>query len=442
MKDKAKYSINNLFNFNYIIDKASILFDHGFFHVFGSTTIIKIIAFVSSWIIVRIISKQEYGIYTYAYNIYSFIFLFNGLGLCSSALQICSENCSDENRYSVYKFATNWGLLINVLLAIIIIAISLLIELPIQGSNQLLLLMSFIPLVSIIPEMQSCYLRFRRLNKQYSYNNIASSFIILLFSVVLSLLFSTKGLVLSNYVSQIVIIGISYLIFKAPVKVGRVLLTKSEKKSVFSIALISMLNNGLSRLMYLLDVFIIGILISDSSIIASYKVATNIPTALQFIPSALIIYLYPYFAKHKGEGEWLRSKYIQMIIPFGIFNIIISLILLLFAKPIIILFFGHQYIESIYPFQILCVGYFFSATFRSIAGNLLVTQRKLTFNLLISLFSGIFNIVLNLILIKEFGTSGAAYATLITCFVSGIISTTYLLKVFNIMRGKSSEKKS
>lgn len=44
----------------------------GFFHVFGSTVINKIVVFASGLILVRILSKADYGVYTYANNIYSF----------------------------------------------------------------------------------------------------------------------------------------------------------------------------------------------------------------------------------------------------------------------------------------------------------------------------------------------------------------------------------
>ena len=46
-------------------------------------------------------------------------------------------------------------------------------------------------------------------------------------------------------------------------------------------------------------------IIPDSTVVAAYKIATNIPTALQFIPAAIIVYIYPHFARNKDNGEWL-----------------------------------------------------------------------------------------------------------------------------------------
>ena len=56
--------------------KAESLKTTGFFHIFGSSVINKIIAFLSNIIIVRIISKAQFGEYSYALNIVSFVLLF------------------------------------------------------------------------------------------------------------------------------------------------------------------------------------------------------------------------------------------------------------------------------------------------------------------------------------------------------------------------------
>ena len=54
-----------------IIDKIQSLHKKGFFYIFGSGVLNKIIGFMSSAILVRIITKEEYGVFTYAWNIFS-----------------------------------------------------------------------------------------------------------------------------------------------------------------------------------------------------------------------------------------------------------------------------------------------------------------------------------------------------------------------------------
>ena len=198
----------------------------------------------------------------------------------------------------------------------------------------------------------------------------------------------------------------------------------------FEISGISMVNVGVSQLMYLLDIFVLGLVVGESDIIASYKVATTIPTALNFIPAAIVVYIYPYFVEHRNDKTWLFKNYRRVILGLGAFNLITTIVLFVFAPFFISLIFGKQYLEAVLPFRILCVSYFISGTFRNIAGNLLVTQRKLKFNLFESVFSSGLNTLLNFLLISRFHSVGAAIATLLTMSISAIISTIYLIITF------------
>ena len=89
-----------------ILKNLKILFRTGFFHIFGSNVINKIIGFLSSIILVRLLTKAEYGIFTYSWNIYSILILAIGLGMESAVLQICSEKTGDDE---FCKKATSYG---------------------------------------------------------------------------------------------------------------------------------------------------------------------------------------------------------------------------------------------------------------------------------------------------------------------------------------------
>ncbi len=410
-----------------IIISLEKLIKRGFFYIFGSSTLNKIIGFASSWIIVRIISKSDYGVYTHAYNIYGFLLLLNGLGISSAVLQLGSEAKYEIDKTRIYGYGIKSGLIVNTVLSLIIILIGIFIPLKISGSNQLLQMMMLLPVFTIITDLQLMYLRINLKNKKFAQISTINSCTVLIFSCLFAYFLEAPGLVIAGYCSHLLTAIIANRIFKVPLGIKNVKLSKREKKFVYSISMISMVNNGLSHLMYILDIFIIGMIISDSEVIASYKIATNIPTALQFIPSSLVLFVYPYFAKNKDNREWVIKSYIKMIIPFGIFNVIVSLMLMLFAKPIIIILFKEQYLDAVIPFRILCISYFFSATFRSISGNLLVTQRQLKFNLFVSIFAGLLNAILNILLIRSLQVNGAALATLVTTFICGLLSTLYFI---------------
>ncbi|XCP86577.1 oligosaccharide flippase family protein [Roseburia hominis] len=410
--------------------------EKGFFHIFGSSTINKIIGFASTWVIVRIVSKPEYGVYSYAHNLYSFFLILSGMGIMSAFLQLGSETTNDSEKERLYRFSLRFGLVVNIFLAVLIIIVGLFIPIHFEGAGNLFALMAGLPIVVLVNELQLTYLRINTRNVEYSTINTLNSILIFILSCALAYLLKSPGLVLAAYTAHIVSIVITSKKFGVGINFSNCSLPHETRKNLFSIASISMVNNGLSKLMYLLDIFVLGYFVIDSEVIASYKIATNIPTALQFIPQAVMVFLYPYFARNKDNKEWLLKNYRHIMLFWGLFNLAVSVFMVAFAKPIIVLFFGKQYLDALVPFRILSCSYFFSATFRSIAGNLLITQRKLKFNLLVSIFASAMNTILNVFMIRAWESIGAALATLITVIVSGFISTSYLIYVF-----RTKEKK-
>ena len=116
--------------------KVQTLLKTGFFHVFGSNVINKIIGFMSSIVLVRILSKTEYGAFTYAWNIYCIIALFNGMGVESGTLQLASEHSGDKSyARKISDYGTRVGLVFNVGLSLVTIGIGLFAPLTINGAK-------------------------------------------------------------------------------------------------------------------------------------------------------------------------------------------------------------------------------------------------------------------------------------------------------------------
>ncbi len=409
-----------------IKDKIKTLIDTGFVHIFGFTVINKILNFLSSVIVVRIISKEAFGTYTYANNILSMILLFSGIGLVSGTFQLCSEQSGKNRRIeNIYAYGSNVAIKFNLVLAVGIIIIALVVPFKIEGAGKLILLMALQPVFIIIFELQQIYLRSNLENKKYAYSCNINTILMLVLSVIGSIIWEAKGLIVGTYLAYIISEIIIYVKFGAPISLHKGKLQAAYRKLLYKISLISMCNNGLAQLLYLADIFILGLIIADENVIAAYKVATVIPTAMSFVPSAVVTYIYPYFAMHRQDGIWTRKHYKLLLRYMSVMNLIITLVLVIFTKPIISIVYGTQYLDAITCFRILAISYFFSGTFRIISGNLLVTQRKLGINLLVSIISGLVNIIGNIILIPLFESNGAALTTTIVVLISSIISTWY-----------------
>lgn len=67
------------------------------------------------------------------------------------------------------------------------------------------------------------------------------------------------------------------------------------------------------------------------------------------------------------------------------------------------------------------IGYIIAGTFRVPYGNILASLGLVKANFINAIFSGIANIVLDVVLIIKYGSIGAAYATLIVFMISSFI---------------------
>lgn len=406
----------------------------GFGHIFGANTINQVFAFASNFILIRILSKGEYGIYSYAFNIYSFFALAIGFGMESACMQVCSEKMKgngDADRNM--RFGILFGSGFNLILGVFIILGALFLPLPLAGVAEVLWLFALMPFVTSLFNLAQTYFRYQLMNVEYSKCSVLNTALILAGSVAGAVLLKTPGLIVFREAAMLVTVLLAVWIYRFPLarilKAARI--SVREKIDMLKIAAISMLNIATGQLLYLIDVFLIGMLISDELVVASYKTATIVPNALLFIPTALVVYIYPYFAQKQDDKAWVKEKYFLLLKYFGLFNILVSVMLIILAPLIIRILFGAQYLDAVTAFRILSLSYFFSATFRKTTGNILVTQRKLHVNFWIGVMEGVLNIISNWFLILFMGAVGAAVTTLIICVVSSAVLVGYFVTYLN-----------
>lgn len=417
------------------MEKIRSLVKTGFFHIFGSSVLNKAVAFLSSVVLVRILTKAEYGVFTYAWNIYSIVVLANGCGLENGVLQMCSEKSGDEAyAQRISSYGVKYGLAFDLALAAVLLGIGMLAPLEIAGAGALLCMLCALPMVKHVYNMAVMYLRAQGRNREYSGLSLMNTAAVFGVSAVCAFFFREKGMVLGYYGAYAASAAVGFWGMHIRMWDPRVQLESSEKRALWSISLVSMCNNGLSQLLYLLDVLVLGIMDPQETLLASYRVATIIPTALAFIPSSLVVYIYPYFAQHRGDGAWCMRQYRKAVLGLGGVNAVISAGLIALAPWVIGLMFGREYLDAVPVFRVLAANYFVSGTFRTLAGCLLVTQRRLKFNLMVGLISGGVNILADFVLIGRWGSMGAALATVLVTAVSAVMSTVYLVHVFRKAR--------
>ena len=156
------------------------LFATGFFHVFGSNVINQMVAFLSGILLVRILTKSEYGVYSYAYNIVSFFLIFNGLGVTSALLQTCSEERSQEAQKSFYGYANRIGIIFDFVLGIALAIVAVTVPFKLQRAGSVLCFMCLLPMGMLLYQIKSTYLRAVLRTREFSYANTINTELIVL----------------------------------------------------------------------------------------------------------------------------------------------------------------------------------------------------------------------------------------------------------------------
>lgn len=386
----------------------------GFFHIFGAGTVNKVIAALVGLVLVHLLSKEDYGVYAYAANILGLVILFNGLGVTSAVLQICSEYHGEQDRSdAVLYHAYRWGLLVEAAFTAVIVFVALFVPLPIEGSNMLLGLYCLYPLAYLLFELKTMQLRVAFKNKEYAYATSLQTICTAVFSVSGALFFQAVGLVVGQTVAYVVAYFV--LCIKHPFRVKkRPVLSREGICDFWKIALISALNNGMSSALSFLGTFLVGLYLASDVLVAEYQVATMIPSTLMFIPVTVMIYAYPYFANKRHDKAWTIRNYAKLLLGLSSVMGSIVALLIIFANPVVCILFGEDYLDMIPAMNILLFAYLLASVFRTPAGNLLVTQRRLVSNLVVSIGSIGICVLASYLLIPSIGIEGAAFAFMAT----------------------------
>ncbi|MED3711653.1 oligosaccharide flippase family protein [Peribacillus frigoritolerans] len=405
----------------------------GFIHIFGSNVINKIVQFCSSIFLVRLLMKEDFGNYSYAQNILNIFMLFNGMGILFALLQFGSESPNKEKRNSYFKYSFKIGLRFNIFISIVLILYSFFILKENIMASNLLTLMFLMPVFLFVFEYIQIYFRTNLMNIEFSKLSTYNTLAIFILSVFGAVLLGVIGVVIGVYIAYFTSMLIGFYLLKKDkfFEKRSTSLTTTEKKELTNYSIISVSNNVISQITYLIDIFLIGLLIKDPNTVAIYKAATLIPFALNFIPLSIMTFVYPYFAKNRENVKWLIKTYKILVKYLLLINIFITIILITFAPLIIKLLFGEEYLEGVLVFRLLSLGFFFASTFRIPAGNVLAMVKQVKILFTINIIVGVTNIILDFIMIKYYSMIGAAFTTVLIIGISALSYNVVLWRYFS-----------
>jgi O-antigen/teichoic acid export membrane protein len=179
------------------------------------------------------------------------------------------------------------------------------------------------------------------------------------------------------------------------------------------------------------DKILLGIFESEVNI-GVYDIVTKIAVVITFTYEAINSILAPKIsdAFHKNDLELLQ-KNVRFSVRTTFFTGLGIFIAILVFHRLVLAFLGEVYLTGIYPLMILCVGKILISLFGPVSDILQMTGHQKVYSR-IMFITLILNFLLNYVLIKKIGITGAALATSIALLNMFVISHIYIRKRLKI----------
>lgn len=410
-------------------ERIKHLFKDGFFHILGSSFINKCIAFITNIILVRILSKNDFGVFTGAFNAFFIIFLFSGMGITSGILYFCSKDISKDEKSVYYHYSFKFGLISEILLSLALILYGLFGNVGIEETRPYIISLAGMPFIAFVFDYFSIILRAEKSNIKYSKLMNINSLLYLAFGSAGAFVGGIAGTIIGRYAAYIITGIIGWYYCKPFIASTKEILSKDKKKDLTFYSFKAGITSALNVILYRLDVAIIAIVVVDASVLASYKTGTTLPENLNFIPQCVMIYFLPILIQNASDKVWLKNKVKQIYLLVGAISVTIGAIIIIFAPLIVKILWGEQYMDSVPCMRILSVSFIVLSTFRVTSTNILLGLKRAGYTLIVSIVTGVSNIILDVILTVKFGSIGAAYATLIVTILAAAMSFPFVIHV-------------
>lgn len=415
--------------FQQLIEQLKKLVWTGFFSIVGANTLVKVITFCGGVVLVRVLSKSEYGIYSYVNNTIGFLILLGDMGTGLTTMQFSQEYYKSEKLKGFCAFGLKVTILFSIIPAICILTSPYYFPYTIKEAIPLTVALTGIPFLNNLNTFLQTNLRIHLKNNKYAILCVISIMVHYIVLLPLAFQWGVKGAIYANYGYMAVTLFWSILFNKGSIYINnedKKYLTRREKKEFIKYAIPTQLNSIAGQIMTLLDVFIIGLVYANENAIASYKIAATIPSACAFIPASIMLYITPYMARNRTNKIWLKRN-IPKLLKYSIaLYAIIAFIAIITSSWLIPLLFGPQYKDSIECYIILMIGFVFYGGIQAPVSNVLYTQRKIRVSLMITILGGISNILLCVVGIKVWGITGVAIASTANNMLIGLSAGGYI----------------
>lgn len=410
------------------------------FFVFIFLALSKVFTYLYRIVIARTFGPEVYGLFSLAVMIFGWFVLFSSFGISEGLIRYISlyRGKKDYPRIRFLLRRVTFVYLISGLIS----AVSLFFLSDVIATNLFhnydlifyLKIFSFLIPVYLFSNILLSILQAFEKIQWYSFlinvvQNVVRFFALFILMIVG---FNSDSIALSYFLGYLFMLFISFFVCKYKTKeiFGLNSLSKLEKKNTFksflSYSWPLLFIIGISEIFYWTDTFFIGIF-KGATEVGYYNAVVPIALLLATIPELFLKLFFPIITKEYSRENVNLVQQLSKQVGKWIFIITLPLFLVLFLFPglIINILFGEEYLFGVGALRILSIGVLIS-NITWVNQNLLSMAGKSKTILSNILITSLVNVVLNILLIPNYGIAGAAFATTISKIILGVC---YLVEI-------------
>lgn len=400
--------------------------DRGGIHIFASTILLRIIQFVLGVLIIRFLTKEDYGNVSYSFSIIQLLVPFSGLGLHLALLHFGPNMKTETEKIALFGFTVQKGIIYSFITSAVIFLFSGIMAARMPGAAVYLKIFSLYIISYFLFYVCISFIRIKKENRKYAASLLANSILVFVLSMTGVILFGGKGYAV-GFIAAPAVTGIILLsMIKKSAGKTSTLFKKSDKltldhKEYIKYGIHTGLGSIASQMAWQMDTIMLGLLLAESTLVATYKVASLIPFSLIFIPSVFMQTDFVYIAERYKDGHYLLNYYKKYCMVFLPITAAVLGVWYLFNDTIVLLF-GQNYVDALPVMNILMINVFSTFLFRVPLGNILAAVGKAKWNSYSAVVLLVINLGLNYVLIPKYGVFGAACATVSAIGLSSVIN--------------------
>jgi len=396
--------------------------------LFVAQIITYVLGFLYLMYTARYLGPDAYGILSFALAFTLIFGIISDLGLSQFIVREISRNKSLASKYLGNAIVLK--IIASMITFSLVVIITNFLDYP-KNTIIIVYLIALYVLINSFSQIFSAIFQSYEKMEYLALGTVLNGFLLLS----LALIGIKYGMNVTYFASVYLIVSVLIFSYNLIICMSKFVIPKLELnlnfwKKLLSESLFFVMAAVFTELYFNIDSVMLSFMVGNEAV-GFYNAAYKLIFILMFIPSVVIISMFPVMSKHYEYARTLlKEEYEKLFRYLFILALFLFIFGFLFSDKIILIIYGNEFVPSVIALQILiCVIPIIFMTY--LFGNLLGAINKQRLVAIITGICAIVNIVLNIILIPKFSFYGASVATVLTEMVVFIFMFIYISRFFH-----------